>query len=136
MSTSATQKKSSQNNKAIDRPFAPAILRRARELAAKYRLLIEKSPDGYTAQVFEMTNILGFGTTLNKCEKETRELLTTALAFMIENGDEPPAPSTDEKRTEQVNIRLTALEKARLEEASRQQGYRGLSDFIRSKSLG
>jgi hypothetical protein len=34
----------------------------------------------------------------------------------------------------EVNIRLTAVEKLRLEEAARARGFGGVSDFVRSMS--
>jgi predicted RNase H-like HicB family nuclease len=135
---SVTSKKSSAKkavDQAIDRPFDPAILMRAKEMAPKYRLVIAKEDDGYSAHVLELPNVFGWGSTLARCEKETRELLVTMLAFMWERGEEPPTPAEENKRNEQVNVRLTAMEKMRLEEASRRQGFRGLSDYIRNKAL-
>jgi uncharacterized protein (DUF1778 family) len=54
---------------------------------------------------------------------------------MIESGQTPPAPASENKRTEQINVRLTPEEKLTLEEAARSKGYRGISDFVRSASL-
>jgi hypothetical protein len=34
-----------------------------------------------------------------------------------------------------VDVRLTTEEKARLEESSRQAGFRGVSDYVRFKAL-
>ncbi|KAA0212955.1 MAG: ribbon-helix-helix protein, CopG family [Cyanobacteria bacterium CYA] len=54
---------------------------------------------------------------------------------MLELGQQPPAPAREGKRDQQVNIRLTSEEKMRLEEASRREGFRSLSDFLRASGL-
>lgn len=46
---------------------------------------------------------------------------------------EPPA--TTGRRTEQVNVRLTADEKLLLEASAQRKGYSGLSDFIRAVAI-
>ena len=43
--------------------------------------------------------------------------------------------ASDRTRTEQVNVRLTSEEKLLLEEAAKNKGSRGLSDFIRTTTL-
>ena len=65
-----------------------------------------------------------------------RESLTTAVATILESGQVPPSPASEQKRSEQINIRVTAEEKLLLEEAARSRGFRGLGDFVRSASLG
>ena len=67
--------------------------------------------------------------------QENREILTTAVAYMLEVGEVPPAAASENKRTEQINIRLTVEEKLLLEERARSKGFRGISDFVRSASL-
>ena len=57
------------------------------------------------------------------------------VAVMLEAGDAPPLPMTDESRDQQVNIRLTAREKLRIEGAAQRSGFRGVSDFIRAAAL-
>ncbi len=130
-----SRKDSDKKNDAIDRPFDPEVLRRAADLAPQYRLVLEQEEDGFGATVFEMPNVYGFGETVDACIKETRELLESALAFMMESGEAIPLPSAEPKRTEQVNIRLTPDEKWQLEEAARRQGFRGVSDYVRSATL-
>lgn len=120
----------------LDRPFAPSVLRQARELAYQYRLILEPSDDlGFMGTSIEMPLVLGDGKTPDACVRETREALVSAIATMIENGEAPPAPSSEELRTEQVNIRLTPREKLLLEEAARSKGFRGVSDFVRTTTL-
>ena len=120
----------------LDRPFAPAILKRAREIAVKYRLILEPNDDlGFMGTSLEMPLVFGDGKTPDACVRETREALVSAISTMLEMGEVPPSPSTEEQRTEQVNIRLTRREKLLLEEAARSKGFRGLSDFVRTTTL-
>ena len=53
----------------------------------------------------------------------------------LEDDERPPSPAASGKRETQVNIRLSADEKLRLEEAARKAGFRSLSDFMRSTAL-
>jgi hypothetical protein len=73
--------------------------------------------------------------TEKQCCKDTREALTVAVATMIECGQRPPAPATEKKRDNQVNIRLTAEEKFRLTKSSNELGFDGVSDFVRYAAL-
>jgi hypothetical protein len=75
------------------------------------------------------------GKTPDECVAATRDILTTAVAYMLETGETPPPPASDRKRTEQVNVRLTAEERMLLEEAASSKGFRGISDFVRAASL-
>jgi predicted RNase H-like HicB family nuclease len=129
---SETSRKSS---KAIDRPFSPAILRKARAIAQTYQIVLHQEDGEYYGRSVEMPNIMNDGATPDQCVKATRDILTTAIAYMLETGQAPPPSASEQKRTEQINVRVTAEEKLILEEAARGRGYRGLSDFVRSVSL-
>ncbi|QNN23692.1 type II toxin-antitoxin system HicB family antitoxin [Planctomycetales bacterium ZRK34] len=98
-------------------------------------MIIEFEDGEYYGSTLEMPYVMADGKTTAACVDATLEALTTAVATLLENDQEPPASSSDNKRSEQVNVRLTAMEKMRLEEASRRQGFRGLSDYIRNKAL-
>jgi predicted RNase H-like HicB family nuclease len=127
---------SSSEELALDRPFDPAILKRAEEIAARYQIVIETDPDvGYFGHVREMPGVMGDGKTPNACVKLTREGAVVAVAYMLECGDEPPVPASSDERSEQVNLRLTPNEKYLMQEAARQQGFRGMSDFVRTTTL-
>jgi len=134
-SKNSSKKKAS--GKAIDAPFAPKLWKRAADIAAGYRLIIEKEPEvgGYLGRSVEMPMVMGDGTTIAKCAVETLEAMTLAVATMLEQGERLPISSSSEKRTAQVNIRVTEEEKMRLEEAAKRQGFRGISDYIRSAAL-
>jgi len=112
------------------------ITAEAKEHASRYRLLIEKTEKGrYIGSAFEMPSVVIGANSEAECLRLTRRALALAVQTMIDRGKQPPAASSDNKRHEQVNVRLTAMEKMRLEEASRRQGFRGLSDYIRNKAL-
>jgi len=61
--------------------------------------------------------------------------LTVAVAYLLEEGQRPPTPATDGRRTMQVNIRLTAEEKALLEVTAQRKGFSGLSDYVRAAAI-
>jgi len=136
---SERSKRSLKHNKRalpLDRPFDPAILQQAREIASQYRLILEPNDElGYMGTSIEMPLVWGDGKTPDECVRETREALVSAIATMLEKGETPPTPSNEELRTEQVNIRVTPKEKLLLEEAARSRGFRGISDFVRSATL-
>ena len=54
---------------------------------------------------------------------------------LLERGQRPPAPARQGTRTQQVNVRLTAEEKAVLEATAKNQGFKGLSDLLRAAAL-
>ena len=127
--------KSTKSSKAIDRPFAREILQRAREIAASYQIIIHFEDGEYYGRGLEMPHVMNDGRTPDACVGATREALAVAVAYLLETGETPPSASSENKRTEQINIRLTAEEKLLLEEAARNKGFRGISDFVRNASL-
>ena len=123
---------------AVNRPFEPQLLRRAKKIAAKYAFLVQPHADvGYLARGLEMSNVFADGRTVEECVHSIREALTVATATLLEMSQSPPPSSAgQQERREQINVRLTAEEKLRLEEAARNRGFRGISDFVRSTTLG
>ena len=119
----------------LDDPFAPGILRRAKEIAGSYQIIIQAEDGEYYGRGFEMPYVMNHGKTPDECVKETREALTAAVAYLLESGKVPPPPASEQNRSEQINIRLTTEEKMLLEEAARSRGFRGISDYVRSASL-
>jgi len=130
----AKLKKSSK--KAIDRPFDPGVLRKARGIANSYQIILHFEDGDYYGRGLEMPHVMNDGKTPDECVEKTRDILTTVIAYMLETGEVPPSPASENKRSEQVNIRVTPEEKLQLEEAARSKGFRGVSDFVRSASLG
>jgi len=127
--------KSSSKKKAIDAPFDPKIEKRACHIAQKYRVMIEEEDGHYYGRAVEMPYCMGDGPTVNACYESTISGVVAGVATMLENGEEPPLALGENRRNEQVNLRVTSMEKFWLEEAARQQGYRGVSDFVRNASL-
>jgi predicted RNase H-like HicB family nuclease len=121
--------------KVIDRPFEPAILRRAKKIADAYHIILHFEDGEYYGRGLEMPNVMNDGKTPDECVRNTREMLRTAIAFMLEEGQTPPPPASEGNRSEQINIRITAEERLFLEEAARSRGFRGISDFVRSIAL-
>jgi predicted RNase H-like HicB family nuclease len=127
--------RSGKSWKAINRPFDPAILRRARKIADTYQIILHYEDGEYYGRGLELPYVMNDGKTPDECVAATRDILTTAVAVMLEDGQTPPAPASEQKRTEQINVRLTTEEKLVLEEAARNKGFRGISDFVRTASM-
>lgn len=133
MATSARSKRKSSPE--IDRPFAASILRKASAAAQVYGIILWQEDGEYCGQSIELPNCMGTGKTPEQCLRDTRELMTTAIACDLERGIEPPPPAAANRRTEQVNIRLSPLERKRLEIAAQAGGYHGISDYMRDRAL-
>ncbi|MCZ6837427.1 MAG: type II toxin-antitoxin system HicB family antitoxin [Planctomycetota bacterium] len=133
---SAKSRKNSDSGKKADSPFDAALWKQSAEIAHGYRLMIQKDPDvGYFGRALEMPMVMADGSTIARCAASTLEALTLAVATMLEQGESPPQPATSEKRSAQINIRVTAEEKLRLEEAAQRLGYRGISDYVRAAAM-
>lgn len=119
-----------------DRAFAAANLRKAKEIASGYRFVFEPEPGvGYLGRTVELPYVMGDGESVEACVAETIEATVAAVATLLEQGERPPSPAGEAKRDRQVNIRLTADEKDRLEHAARHAGFRSISDYIRHAAL-
>jgi predicted RNase H-like HicB family nuclease len=119
----------------VDRPFDPAVVKRAREIASKYQVIIQQEEGEFIGRGLELPNAYEDGGTADECVKKTREMFVTVVAAMIEAGEVPPPPASEGKRTEQVNVRLSAEEKLVLEASARRHGNAGLAEYIRSVAL-
>jgi predicted RNase H-like HicB family nuclease len=117
------------------RPFDPAVLDRAGELAAQYKLVMWFEAGEWYGRGLEVPDAMNDGKTPEECVRNVRDILTTHVAAMIERGETPPVPSTEQIRSEQVNIRLTPEEKLAMETAAQRQGFRGLSDYVRAAGV-
>lgn len=136
MSTTTTSKSFSAKGKWIARPFEPGIIKGARALAARYTVVVkyEAEHQCFVGRAAELPHVIGAGRSDATALRETRALLTSALAVMIEGGQVPPAPGGDAPRTEQVNFRVSVEEKARMEAAAARQGLT-LVDYVRGSAL-
>jgi len=127
--------KSRNRSAKVDRPFDPAVLERARKIAEQYRIIIRHEDGAYFGQALELPGAMNDGKNPAECLENTIEIVTTTIATMLELGEIPPLPASDERRDEQVNVRLTKLEKVTFEEAARSRGFRGISEFMRAATL-
>jgi len=127
--------KSRESRKAIDRPFAPDVLKQAKRIAERYQVILSCEEGHWYGRGLELPHVFGDGKTVNRCMEDTRQALCGAVGLMLEQGQRPPAPARVGTRTQQVNVRLTAEEKVLLETTARRKGYSGLSDFIRAAAI-
>jgi predicted RNase H-like HicB family nuclease len=126
----------SHDRRTADQPFAPDIWAKAMELAREYQYVIVPEPDvGYLGRSIEMPFAASDGPTLQECATNTLEATASGIAAMLEDGETPPAPANDGKRDQQLNIRLTARERLLLEGLAAREGFRSVSDFVRSAAL-
>ena len=121
--------------KNLQRPFAAKIWQAASATAAEYQVIVSCEEGHWYGRGLELSNVFGDGPTPVKCLDSTREALTVAVAYLLEENKQPPSPAHLGKRTQQVNVRLTAEERAMLEATAKKKGYQGLSDFIRAVAL-
>jgi|WetSurMetagenome_2_1015567.scaffolds.fasta_scaffold141888_2 predicted RNase H-like HicB family nuclease len=117
------------------RPFDPAMLDKARKIASDYEIVMWFEDGEWYGRGLELPHTYGDGKTPAACIASVRQGLVVTVATMLEDGERPPVPARTGERTEQVNIRLTASEKAMLENRSRAGGFRGVSDFVRASVL-
>jgi predicted RNase H-like HicB family nuclease len=128
--------RSEKSRRKIDAPFSADILRRAKAVADRYQIVVNVEDGEYYGRGLELPFVMDDGATPQACIANTREALVATVATMLEQGHTPPSPASDEKRDQQINIRLSAMEKSALEEAARQAGYSGVSEFVRAAALG
>ena len=118
------------------RPFDGALWLRAAAIATEYKFVIAPHEDvGFIGCTVEFPLAFGEGKTIGACVKDTRLATIAAVAVMLEHGETPPTPAGEGRREQQVNIRLSAEERFRLEQAARKSGYRSLSDFMRAAAM-
>jgi predicted RNase H-like HicB family nuclease len=127
--------KSKESAKAIDRPFSAQVLKEARRIAAEYQIIVHCEAGHWYGRSLELPHVFGDGKTVEQCIQDAQEALCGAVACMLEQGQMPPAPAREGTRTQQVNVRLTAEEKAVLETTAKHKGFKGLSDFLRAAAL-
>src|SRR5688572_3552633 len=97
--------KSKKPSKRLDRPFSVDIVRRAKEIAESYQIIIHREDGEYYGRGLEMPHVMNDGKTPDECVRATREALTSAVAYLLESGKAPPPPASEQTRTEQINIR-------------------------------
>ncbi|HCO93365.1 MAG TPA: hypothetical protein DIU00_05345 [Phycisphaerales bacterium] len=111
-------------------------MRKAKKLVADYRIILERNESlGFIGSSVELPTVFADARTPEQCYRATQDALMVAVATMLECGQRPPQPASAKRRTEQVNVRLTAEEKLLFANAAMNLGFKGISDFIRSTAL-
>jgi predicted RNase H-like HicB family nuclease len=99
---------------------------RARSIAEKYQMIIWQQDGEYYGRGVELPFAFGDGKTVEQCAKDTREAFVATVASLLQDGFQPPAPATEGKRDQQINIRLSSVEKVMLA---------GISEYVRAVAL-
>ena len=134
--SSKNSSKSGANSKVLSKPFKESIVRKAKKIAADYRIVLERNERlGFIGSSVELPSVFADAMTPEQCYKATEDALMVAVATMIECGQRPPQPASAGRRTEQVNVRLTAEEKLLFANEAMNRGFKGISDFIRNSAL-
>ena len=134
---SAPKRRVDGEHASLRRPFDPKHLAIARELATQYKLVIEHDPDSkcYIGRTIELPSTYGEGATVESCVRDTIKATIASICTMLEMGKRPPSPSREGTRDQQLNVRLSSDEKLVLEAAAERDGFRSVSDFVRSAAL-
>lgn len=112
----------------------PTLASTAGSLARSFRIVLQPDAGRIRARVAEFPGLIVEGSSPEQALANALFALETTIVAMIESGQTPPT-SADQARTQQVNVRLTAAEKAGLQERAESEGFRGLSDYIRAKVI-
>ncbi|RMH28713.1 MAG: hypothetical protein D6693_03520 [Planctomycetota bacterium] len=108
------------------------MLRRAKRHAGRFgRLtLFDSISEEWVCRCVELPDAIGAGATAREAEKALTENLTVWFAYLEEQGEPWPEPASA-PRSEQVNVRLTAQERAEFEAAAKRMGLSSVADLIR-----
>jgi hypothetical protein len=82
-----------------------------------------------------MPSTYGEGATIEACVRDTIQAAIASICTMLEVSKRPPSPSREGTRDQQLNVRLSSDEKLTLEAAAERDGFRSVSDFVRSAAL-
>lgn len=136
MSGKSSRKSGRKGTVPIDAPFDPAVLRRARRHASAFgrTTLFDAESGEWVSRCVELPDTIGVGDSARDAMKELTENLAVWFAYLAEQGDPWPDPSSA-PRSEQVNIRLTVQERAEFEAAAKRLGLSSIADLVRLSVL-
>lgn len=132
MATSAKSEKSVKIGNAPSRRH----LAEAAKLAELYRITLWREDDQWWGRCVELPNCLGDGNSPAAAISATRQAVVAAVAADLADGVPAPLPARQGVRSEQVNVRLSADERAAIEANAIRAGFKGLADYIRAVALG
>lgn len=131
-----SSKVKTKHKESLDKPFKESVLSKAKKLVSDYKIILEKNDRlGFIGSSVELPTVFVDARTPEKCYESVQDALMVAVATMIECGQRPPQPASANKRTEQVNVRLTTEEKMIFTNEAMNLGFKGLSDFLRNTAL-
>lgn len=132
------KKNGSNSRKRRERLVHPtdSHLREAREIAAQYIAVLEpQKGGGYRGRTLELPYVMGFGKTAQQCVADLQDSLVAGISTLLALREPVPPPAADNRRDDQVNIKLTKREKAFMTAAAKREGFRSVADFMRSLAM-
>jgi len=127
--------KKTASDAVADGEFARDIWTRAAAMSGLYSVVLSHADGEWMAKCVELPTVFVFGKTPEAAMKKIQEPLTVVIATLLEAERPVPAPMTEGKRDAQVNVKLTAEERFLVENAAKNRGFKGLSDFFRFAAL-
>ncbi len=110
-------------------------MKQAEAPADAYQVILEHDAGHWYGRGLELPHVMADGSTPEKCVAAVRSAMAAAVAYLLEQGKQPPQSARARRRTQQVNVRLTVEEKTLLASVARSKGYQGLGDYLRSAAL-
>ncbi len=132
MATTATSRKSM---KASSIPTAQQVAKAAK-LAKEYKYTVWPEDGEWWSRCVELPHCMGDGKDVESAIEAARETVAAGLAADLAAGMPAPHPAREGVRSEQVNIRLSADERATIEANAQRAGFKGMADYIRIMALG
>ncbi len=92
MATTGKRKSSVASD--LRRPFKPGVLDKAKKIADAYQIVIvfDREEGEFEGRCVELPLVFGFGKDPNACVRETRALVATTVASMMDDGEHIPSP--------------------------------------------
>ncbi len=132
MATTATSRKSLRVSSI---PTAQQVAE-ARKLAREYKYTVWPEDGECWSRCVELPHCLGDGKDVESAIEAARETVVAGLAADLAAGMPAPHPAREGVRSEQVNVRLSADERATIEANAQRAGFKGMADYIRIMALG
>jgi len=133
--TMSAKPSNSSNRQRKRNDGAKELTAEAKRHADAYQIVLRSEDDIWYGSGLELPLVFAHGLSPEACVANTRAALTAAVVYLLENGRRPPVAATLGRRTQQINIRLTAAEKLLLEATAKRKGFSGLSDFLRAATI-
>jgi predicted RNase H-like HicB family nuclease len=130
-----TTGKSKKSAKANDLP-TQAHYDQAAKAAREYRFTLWQEDGEWYSRCVELPLCMGDGKTPEAAIAAGREAVVAGLGADLAAGMSAPPPAREGIRNEQVNVRLSADERAQIEANAARAGFKGLADYIRAVALG